>query len=64
MCCAFVEDGWVLALIYRCALLARLGVGRGRNLTAYVNFIFENLGGQGKFSSEPSLTWYVTETSH
>ncbi len=46
-----VEDGLVLAVIGRCALLARFGVGGGRS---QVNFTFKNFEGHDEVSSEAS----------
>ncbi len=73
-----VEDGLVLAVIGRCVLVVRLGVGGGRLQTAVkVNFTLENFEGQDEVSSEasafqreevelakPLLIWRVTKTSH
>ncbi len=71
---SFVEDGLVLVVIGRCALVDRLGVGGGR---IQINFSFENFEGQDEISSEasvfqreevelakPFLIWHVTKTSH
>ncbi len=50
-----VEDGLVLAVIGRCALVAPLGVGGGREVRRIkVNFTFENFEGQDEGSSEAS----------
>ncbi len=70
-----VEDGLVLAVVGRCALVARLGVGGRRSQT--VNFTFENFEDQDEVGSEasafqreevelakPFLIWHVTKTSH
>ncbi len=74
----FVEDGLVLAVIGRCALVDRLGVGGGRvQRLVKVNFYFENVEGQDEISSEasafqleevelakPFLIWHVSKASH
>ncbi len=51
---SFVEDGLVLALIGRCALVDRLGVGEEEFRRVKVNLTFENLEGQGEISSVAS----------
>ncbi len=72
-----VEDGFVLAVIGRCALVARLGWAEEEVRRVKVNFAFENFKGQDEVSSEasafqreevelvkPFLTWHVAKTSH
>ncbi len=74
--CSCIEDGLVLAVIGRCALADRLGVGGGR-IQSKVNFTFENFEGQDEVSSEasafereeveltkPFVIWHVTRASH
>ncbi len=72
---SFVEDGLVLAVIGRRALVGRLGVGGGRIQPGKINFSFENFEGQDEISSsafqreevelaKPFLIRHVTETSH
>ncbi len=71
-----VEDGLVLAVIGRCALVARFGADGRRDRRVKVNFTFENSEGQDEVSSEvsafqreevelmkPFLIWHVTKTS-
>ncbi len=73
----FVEDGLVLAVIVRCALVDRLGLAEEEFRRVKVNFSFANFEGQDEISSEasaiqrevvelakPFLIRHVTETSH
>ncbi len=48
------KDGLVLAVIGRCALVARLGWAVIKVRQAKVNFTFENLEGQDEVSSKAS----------
>ncbi len=74
---AFVEDGLVLAVIGRCALVDRLGWAEEEFRGVKINFSFENFEGQDEISSEasafqreevelgkPFLIWHVTKTSN
>ncbi len=74
---SFVEDGLVLAVIGRCALVDRLGFAREEFRRVKVNFSFANFEGQDEISSEasavqrevvqlakPFLILHVTKTSH
>ncbi len=73
----FAEYGLVLAVIGRCALVARLGWADEEIRWVKVNFTFEKFEGQDEVSSEasafqldnvvltkPFLIWHVTKTSH
>ncbi len=73
----FFEDGLDLVVFCRCALSAEFVVGKQRNQTFFVNFIFDNPERQGEVSSGTSvfqwkevgsakhlLTWSVVEPSH
>ncbi len=51
---SFVEDGFVLAVIGRCALVARLGFVGEEVRRVKVNFTFENVEGQDEDNSEAS----------
>ncbi len=75
--CSCVEDGFVLAVIGRCALVDRLGWAEEEFRRVKVNLSFENFEGQDEISSEasafqreevelakPFLIWYVAKTAH
>ncbi len=51
---SFVQDGLVLAVIGRCALVDRLGWAEEEFRRVKINFSFENFEGQDKISSEAS----------
>ncbi len=74
--CSCVEDGLVLAVIGRCALVDRLGWSEEEFRRVKVNFSFENFEGQDEISSEasafqreeveltkPFLIWHVTKAN-
>ncbi len=72
-----VEDGLVLAVIDRFALVDRLGWAEEEFRRVKISFSFENFEGQDEISSEasafqreevelakPFLMWHVTKASH
>ncbi len=74
---SFVEEGLILAVIGRRALVDRLGVGEEEFRRVKINFSFENVEGQDEISSgtsafkrdevelaKPFLILHVTKASH